>query len=170
MSQPQPSGSSPAPPAANRPAATGSSTHEDERGNQWKKKKKKKQFTDGQSGYAGKSDDLKTFVYDVSPGKSGFDSFAKTTREIGEYIARTVKDAGEFRTAMDPENLGFAPLIPPADLANADATNLMAVERWKLNYKTYHDAQERRSKARIGDSLAPSRSAASLDPCCGVAA
>jgi hypothetical protein len=129
-----------------RPTASPGGADEDrsnERSN--KTKKKKKSFTLASSGFTGKCEDIKDHIYDVTPGKSGFDAFAKTTREIGEYIARTVKDAGEFRTAMDPENLGFSPLVPPAD--PTDVGNLLLLKRWELAFKTYHDALERRNKA-----------------------
>jgi hypothetical protein len=39
------------------------------------------------SAYEGKCDEIKQYVYDVVAGKNGFDVFAKTTTEIGEYIA-----------------------------------------------------------------------------------
>jgi hypothetical protein len=54
---------------------------------------------------------LKGHVYDAIPGKNGFDNFAKTTTEIGEYIARTVLNVGEFGLVMHPDNLSF-PVIP----------------------------------------------------------
>jgi hypothetical protein len=108
-------------------------------------RKKKKSLAPVTSGYVGKCEDLKGHVYDVTPGKSGFDAFAKTTHEIGEYIARTVKDAGEFRSAMDPENLGFATLAIPPD--PDDLTNVLMMERWKMVYKHYSNAAKRRTKA-----------------------
>jgi hypothetical protein len=115
---------------------------EDSRGNR-SNKKKKKPFS--VSGYVGKCEEIKEHVYDVTPGKNGFDSFAKTTREIGKHIARTVKDAGDFRTAMDPENLGFPTLAPPTD--PADVNNILVMERWKMAYKAYSDSAEQRTKA-----------------------
>ena len=98
----------------------------------------------GSSNAVGKCEEIKDHVYHVLPGKS-FDIYAKTTREIGKYIACTVKDAGEFCTAMDPENLGFTPLVPPAD--PADMTNLMHVKHWKIAYRTYSDATDQCAKA-----------------------
>ena len=44
--------------------------------------------------------------------------FSVTTHEIAEYIARSVKGAGEFITAMDPDNLSFDDLPNPADGPN----------------------------------------------------
>jgi hypothetical protein len=46
----------------------------------------------------GKCEELKGFVYDINSNSA--DSFTKTTREIAEYVARTVSGAGEFRTGM----------------------------------------------------------------------
>jgi hypothetical protein len=63
-----------------------SSSGEGDRGSR-NYRKKKKSLVPVTSGYVGKCEDLKGHVYDVTPGKSGFDAFAKTTREIGEYIA-----------------------------------------------------------------------------------
>ena len=36
-------------------------------------------------------------------------------REIAGYIARTVPNGGEFVTALDPDDLGFAGLTAPND-------------------------------------------------------
>jgi hypothetical protein len=121
-----------------------SSSGEGDRGSR-NYRKKKKSLVPVTSGYVGKCEDLKGHVYDVTPGKSGFDAFAKTTREIGEYIARTVKDASEFRSAMDPENLGFATLAIPPD--PDDLTNVLMMEQWKMAYKHYSNATKRRTKA-----------------------
>jgi hypothetical protein len=86
------SGSAPRPP--------GETSRDDERGTSGTKKKNKKNkkpsSSSDSSGFVGKCSDIKDHVFDVSPGKNGFDIFAITTREIGEYIARTVKDGGEF--------------------------------------------------------------------------
>jgi hypothetical protein len=99
------------PGGAPRPPNTETSRDED-RGTK-KKKKTSSNVSANSASFSGKCEDIKEHVYDVTLGKSGFDVFAKTTREIGEYIARTVKDGGEFRTAMDPEDLGFTTLMPP---------------------------------------------------------
>jgi hypothetical protein len=47
------------------------------------------------SAYEGKCEGKKQHVYDVVPGKNGFDVFAKTTTEIG-FIAQTVLNGGEL--------------------------------------------------------------------------
>jgi hypothetical protein len=134
----QPSGNSPPAPSGCG-SGSGSGQAEETRGSQ-SKKKKKKHFgsSDAQGGFIGRCNELKAYVYDVSPGKSGFESFAKTTIKIVGYIACTIKEAGEFRMAMDPDNLGFATLTAPAD--PVDPTNVMQMERWKVEYKEYKNA------------------------------
>jgi len=123
---------------------TSEPSRDEDRGTK-KKKKKKPSTTVSSTAFVGKCEDIKEHVYDVTPGKSGFDVFAKTTREIGEYIARTIKDGGEFRTALDPEQLGFSPLAPPED--PVDENNAMQVKKWEIAYKAYNDAADRRAKA-----------------------
>jgi hypothetical protein len=63
------------------------------------------------STYKGKCKELMGHVYDVVPGKNGFNTFAKTTTEIGQYIAHTVPSASEFALVMRPDNLGFQPFL-----------------------------------------------------------
>jgi hypothetical protein len=134
MSQQQPSSSSQHQPSG-----------EDDWGSRTYRKKKKKLLVPVTSGYVGKCKDIKAHVYDVTPGKSGFDAFAKTTREIGEYIAQTVKDAGEFWPAMDPENLGFTALVLPPD--PDDLTNVLMMECWKMAFKHYSNTTKQHTKA-----------------------
>ena len=62
-----------------------------------------------ESKFEGKCSEIKTSVYDVVSGK---DTFAKTTREIAEYVGREFDDAGEFRTGM--VEMSLAALIEPA--------------------------------------------------------
>jgi len=67
------------------------------------------------SKFKGKCEDLKGFVYEVS--SSGADSFTKVNREVAEYVARTIPDAGEFCMAMinmDLEDLD-EPVFPLPD-------------------------------------------------------
>jgi hypothetical protein len=80
------------------------------------KLRKKKRFNlPAVSAYEGKCEEIKHHVYDVIPGKSGFDIFAKTTTEIGEYIAWTVPNAGEFTLVVRLDELSF-PVIPAPPL------------------------------------------------------
>jgi hypothetical protein len=62
-----------------------------------KLKKKKKHFAPMVTAYKGKCEELKGHVYYVVPGMNGFDTSAKTTTEIRQYIAHTV----------DPQDLGM---------------------------------------------------------------
>ena len=43
----------------------------------------------------------------------GNDLFDKTTREITEFVSRTINGGGEFIMAMDLDALGFQPLDDP---------------------------------------------------------
>jgi hypothetical protein len=97
--------------------------------------------------YQGKIDDLKSFVYDVSAiGSGGMDSFHGTTKEIGEYIARTYKGGGEFIQAFNPSNLGFTPINNPTT-PGANAT-LEEIEIWKLMFKSQHVKRETRDELK----------------------
>ena len=82
--------------------------------------------------YEGKIEELKHHIYDVSSMKSGSDMFSVTTHEIVEYIARSVKGAGEFITAMDPDNLSFDNLPNPPDAPPAATASMAEQEIWKL--------------------------------------
>jgi hypothetical protein len=77
--------------------------------------------------YKGKCNKLKGHVYDVVPGKNGFDTFTKTTTEIGQYIACTVLNAGEFALIMRPDNLGFLTIPEPA--VPQDQNDLIELEK-----------------------------------------
>jgi hypothetical protein len=124
-------------------AETSDRSSNSRRNNNKDKKNKNKSSGLASSSYVGKCSDIKDHVYDVSAGRSGFDVFVKTTREISEYAAAKLKDASEFRNAMDPDNLGFEVLAPPEDLP--DNSNIMQVEVWKVAYKEFTDASRRRS-------------------------
>jgi hypothetical protein len=97
------------------------------------------------SAFMGKCEEIKAHVFDVTPGKNGFDVFAKITREIEEYMARNVKESREFRVALDPENLGFSIIAPPPDPRNVH--NPMEIKRWEIAFRTFTNATERRAKA-----------------------
>jgi hypothetical protein len=130
----QPSDGTPRPTTTESPAPSANREHRDEDG---KRKKKKKQFGNGHivSSYVGKCEEIKNSVYDVTPGSSGFDSFARTTRDITLHIASTLKLAGEFCTMMDPESLGFPVLVAPAD---PDINNFMEIKRWEVAFNIYN--------------------------------
>jgi hypothetical protein len=108
-----------------------------------RKKKKKQSYAVGSS-YVGKCDEIKEHVYDVGPTKS-LDLFAKTTREIGEYLACTIKNRTEFRTAFDPKDLGFDTIVQPPD--PVDINNPVLIKHWEFAYKTYYDQVEQQQMA-----------------------
>ena len=83
------------------------------------------------SSYAGKVPELKGYVYDV--GYKGRDQFARTTKEIAEYIARTYKGAGEFVNALDPSNLGFPTIVFPPD--PDPLANRIVMKKWETHYR-----------------------------------
>ncbi len=91
--------------------------------------------------FEGKIEALKDYVYDISGTDGGSDDFYRTTREIGAYMARTHKEAGEFRQAFNPSNLGsFGPLLEEPPEPHGMATNTGAQLRWTLAMKR-HEAR-----------------------------
>lgn len=110
-----------------------------------------------QTKFRGKVDELSEYVYDISGIRDGADEFHRTTREIGEHIARTFKNGGEFRRAFDPAVLSFDPLTPPAD--PTDRTDLMQVEIWKL------EIREHRERSKVREELEKQAYALVLGQC-----
>eukprot|EP00957_Ditylum_brightwellii_P024588 1857315-Ditylum_brightwellii.AAC.1 len=53
-----------------------------------------------------RTEELKDHVFDTGPKLKN--QFAAMTRAIGEYMMRTSKNAGEFISAFNPDNLGFS--------------------------------------------------------------
>ena len=83
-------------------------------------------------------------MYDVITGK---DTFAKTTREIAEYVGREFDDAGEFRTGM--VEMQLRPLDEP--VPPADPNQVVEFELWKMARRTYEKQLEarRRNASRV---------------------
>ena len=73
-----------------------SETSDRQSGGRGKNKKNRKQSSGTSASYMGKCSDIKEHVYDMNAGKSGFDVFVRTTREIAEYVSSNLKDASEF--------------------------------------------------------------------------
>ena len=65
-----------------------------------------------QAKFEGKCDDLKGHIYDYSHAKQA-DQFAKTTKEIADYVGSTYKHGGDIRLAV--LNLDPPPLPMPDD-------------------------------------------------------
>jgi hypothetical protein len=126
-----PGGASPPAPAANDSSNTTSS------GGQWRNKKNRR--TGRESKFEGKCADIKSSVYDVVSGK---DTFAKTTREITEYVSREFEDAGEFRTGI--VEMQLTPLVEPPPLpADQDPINF---ELWKMARQKFEKQSEAHHK------------------------
>ena len=87
--------------------------------------------------------ELSENVLDVPRGNA--ESYVTNMREIAGYIARTVPNGGEFVTALDPDDLGFAELVEPTD-PQANATNI-EIKKWELKLKDYEFNRKAREKA-----------------------
>ena len=81
---------------------------------------------------------MQQHVYDLHPIRTGTDTFANTTREIAEYIARTYKGGGEFIQAMDPEALAFEELDDPRNNIPDEGERAL-MEIWKGDLRLYND-------------------------------
>lgn len=68
--------------------------------------------------FKGKCDDLKGIIYVAG----SIDNFAKTNKEVVEYVARTVPNAGEYRTAIIELEL---PALTPPVHPHADANGVI---------------------------------------------
>jgi hypothetical protein len=127
----------PAPPPTTSSAGT--------EGTSWRKLRKKKKFhVPSVSAYEGKCEEIKHHVYDVVLGKNSFDVFAKMTTKIGEYIAWTIPNAGEFTLVMRPNELGF-PVIPAPPLPTV-RNDLIELEIWQIATKCYNNLLEKREE------------------------
>ena len=102
------------------------------RGN-WQQRSGNKSVTiPRQPKFEGKSDDLKGHIYDCSDARQA-DQFAKTTKEIAEYVGRTYTYGGDARLAI--ENLTI-PVAPEPEDPPADATKTRKLI-WKKKVEEY---------------------------------
>ena len=76
-------------------------------------------------------------MYDVPKGNQA-DSFQKTTKEIGLYIARTLKNAGEYCLGL--ANLEL-PEIQEPDEPEKDAT-AAKIKKWEFKLKEYFNKKK----------------------------
>ena len=81
---------------------------------------------------------LKGHTYDVI---AGGDTFAKTTRKIAEYVARSYDDAGDFRTGMI--DLDLPDIQAPPD---PDVSKPLEFEMWKIARRTFEKKKEARER------------------------
>ena len=100
-----------------------------------------------QRGFKGKNPDLQGHVYDVGLPNSNNDLFTKTTKEIGEYVARTIDGAGDYRLAM--VDMVMPPLAEPPIPTVPDGQNepsWAAREQYKQQYSEYIKKKEKRAQ------------------------
>eukprot|EP00428_Durinskia_dybowskii_P007658 CAMPEP_0170304768 /NCGR_PEP_ID=MMETSP0116_2-20130129/52734_1 /TAXON_ID=400756 /ORGANISM="Durinskia baltica, Strain CSIRO CS-38" /LENGTH=128 /DNA_ID=CAMNT_0010556771 /DNA_START=139 /DNA_END=522 /DNA_ORIENTATION=+ len=64
-----------------------------------------------QGRFVGATPEIKHHVYDLANDRTNFETFEKTTREIANYVGRTVQDGGDFRNGMLA--LELPPLLAP---------------------------------------------------------
>jgi hypothetical protein len=125
------------PAGTSTPAGAGDDAGNTASGSGQRRKKKNRQAGRG-SRFEGKCEDIKNSVYDVVSGK---DTFAKTTREIAEYVGREFDDGAEFRTGM--VEMRLPPLVvPPVPAAN----DAIGFELWKMARQRYEKQSEARRK------------------------
>jgi hypothetical protein len=131
-----PSGASP--PAA----AAGDGGDATSRGGQ-RRRNKNRQGVNREPKFEGKCSEIKNSIYEVISGK---DTFAKTTREIAEYVGREFDDTGEFHTGM--VDMRLPPLTEQAPPADGTPINF---ELWKMARRTFEKQTEarRRNSSRV---------------------
>jgi hypothetical protein len=64
--------------------------------------------------FEGRCDELKGHVYDCKGGMQA-DQYAKTTKEICNYVGRTYKQGADVKMAIDQMDTGLPAIIQPAD-------------------------------------------------------
>ena len=80
------------------------------------------------------------YTYDLGTPSSSQELFTTTTKRIREYVARELRDAGDFGTGLSELSLPhLTEPDPPADMAD-----VVAMERYKMNLKTFIDRQNQR--------------------------
>ena len=136
------------PPENGKPAAESSNGSSNFRrrnnGRNNKKSNKNRQNNNTNSSFKGPLAGYESCVYDVSKN-SGSDAFNTTTIRLSEYISRTVPNAGEFIKAMNPDNLGFEPIVEPAD--PVEGATGVPYEKWKTLHRNWDTKTQRREEA-----------------------
>ena len=70
--------------------------------------------------FEGRCDDLKGYIYDCNDSKQA-DAYAKTTKEVAEYVGRTFKYGNDVRLAIETMTVPTIPQ-PPDPAQNATRT------------------------------------------------
>jgi len=117
------------------PAGSSGARGNDEKSNDNRNRRNRGSKGQPSAKFRGKVEELADHVYDTGGMRDGAEDFHRTTREIGEYIARTLKNAGEFRRAFDPTVLSFDTLTEPPRPTNQ--SDMVEVEIWKMEVKEY---------------------------------
>ena len=132
------------PARASSPAAGANESGNDtSRADQRRRNNRNRRSANREPKFEGKCSEIKNSIYDVVSGK---DTFAKTTREIAEYVGREFDDAGEFRTGM--VEMRLPPLTEPPPPAADTPINF---ELWKMARRTFekHTEARRRNSSRV---------------------
>lgn len=138
------SGASPPENGNSPPNESSGSSNSRRRNNGRSNKKKNRQNNNANSSsFKGPLVGYENYVYDVNKNSSGADAFNTTTIRLSEYISRTVSHAGEFMNAMNPDNLGFVPIVEPPDTV---ATTGVAYEKWKTLHRNWDMKTQRRDE------------------------
>jgi hypothetical protein len=64
--------------------------------------------------FEGRFDDLKGHIYDCKGGMQA-DQYARTTKEIGNYVGRTYRQGADVKTAIEQIDVGLPVIVQPAD-------------------------------------------------------
>ena len=131
-------------PPPNESSGSSNSRRRNNGRNKKNNKNKQNNSTNGSS-FKGPLVGYESYVYDVNKN-SGSDAFNTTTIRLSEYISRTVPSAGEFMNAMNPEDLGFIPIVEPPDPV-AGTTSGVAYEKWKTLHRNWDMKTQKRDEA-----------------------
>jgi hypothetical protein len=84
--------------------------------------------------FEGRCDDLKGHIYDCRGGSQA-DQYAKTTKEIGNYVGWTYKHGADVKTAIEQIDSRLPTIVQPADpLATATPSQIRIWEKQLDNY------------------------------------
>ena len=92
--------------------------------------------------FTGACEELKDYVYDMSSSRNNAEMFTRTTKAIGEHIAREYNGGGEFRNGLPTMTLPtlVAPALP------ADSASAVQVKLWELDIKDHRKKAEDRER------------------------